>query len=92
MNMCIKKREKKEVHSEHTQSVIHDIVMHVHYRSKVLERLVIQGFFFIFKTFFLHCRIIVKTPMQRSIALLLGQIALTQPGGVFWVIVLLKNK
>ena len=29
--------------------------------------------------------------MQHSITLL-GQIALTQPGGVFWVIVLLKNK
>ena len=30
--------------------------------------------------------------MQKSIILLLGQIALTQPGGVFRVIVLLKNK
>ena len=29
--------------------------------------------------------------MQHSIPLL-GQIALTQPGGVFWVIILLKNK
>ena len=30
--------------------------------------------------------------MQHSITLLLGQIALTQPGGMFRVIVLLKNK
>ena len=28
---------------------------------------------------------------QHSITLFIGQIALTQPGGVFWVIVLLKN-
>jgi hypothetical protein len=30
--------------------------------------------------------------MQHSITLLLGQIAFTQPGGVFWVIVLLEKQ
>jgi hypothetical protein len=30
--------------------------------------------------------------VEHSVTLLLSQIALTQPGGVFWVIVLLKNK
>ena len=30
--------------------------------------------------------------MQHYITLLLGQIALTQPGGVFWVIVLVEKQ